>query len=834
MSSKGKFGKASVYSMQNKKLMKLIFTTLLMSLLSLSVLYAQKPVIHQLVPQAETAGLHEKFELVVDLTASYDNPYHYDDILIRAIFTAPGGRRDTVEGFYLQDYALDTQSGSLTGRGEGAFRVRFSPDETGTWVYVVTVQDRNGLSEGLTGRFECAVSESKGFIRRNETNYLSFDNGDQYIPVGENLAWQSGNTYFSYERWLGKLAENRANFIRLWLAHWGLGIEWRDGYRDFPGLGRYSPMNSWYLDWILEECREKDIYVMFCINHHGQVSSNVNPNWDENPYNAVLGGPCQTTSEFFTHPAARDLHRNRLRYILARWGYSPNIMAWELFNEVNFTDGYDNEPVKTAVRAWHDEMSRFLKAKDVRGHLVTTSLSTEKDPQIWDLPAMDFTQSHLYVGSENIERIAAEISREQLLTYGKPTLNGEFGINPANIALSSIDPTGIYVHNTIWATTFSGAMGAGATWWWDNYIDPQDLYYHFAPLSAVTADIPFRLEDFRPAESQAGGGGGNGELVISPGAGWAEPTEAMIVVDEHGNLSTSPSKLGQFLYGSRWNTQLRNPPTFEITLVADGRFTVKTGSERGTDPSVALYLDGSLVKDNRNAQTNSSYAIDVPAGTHRIKVDNLGTDWITIVAYEIEGLATSPHIAYVVMSDLRDQAAGYIHNQRYNWKRVGEEGAPPEVTDGTILVGDMQPGAYRVRYFDCLSGELVATDEQVVADEDGLLLAVPDFLWDLSFTAEYTGSSVATDDQDIASLDIRLFPNPVATGQTLNLDTRELPPGDYRLAIYTLNGQALAHTRFRASGQVQPVAIGRWPGGQYIFRLTNGRSFVVRMFVVAR
>lgn len=810
------------------------FYSLIFLLLQVSLsMYAQQPVLNQITPQSETVGRYEKFEAFIDLTANFSNPYNYDEIRVEAVFTAPGGRRDTVEGFYLQDFALNTGAGSLTPQGAGEFRLRFSPDETGTWVYLVVVKTPLGVSNSLTGSFTCMDSDSKGFIRRNETNYLSFDSGDPYFPIGENLAWQNGSTYFSYNRWLSKLADNEANFIRLWLAHWGLGIEWRSGYRDFPGLGRYSPMNAWYLDWILEECRQKDIYIMFCINHHGQVSSNVNPNWNENPYNAALGGPCAQTTDFFTGEEARRLHRNRLRYILARWGYSPHIMAWELFNEVNFTDGYETQAVQEAVRDWHDKMSRFLKERDVRRHLVTTSFSGSQDAGMWNLPAIDFTQSHLYIGAENVERIAAGLSQEYLALYGKPTLNGEFGINPANIALSNIDPTGIYVHNTIWATAFSGAMGAGMTWWWDNYIDPQDLYYHFKPLSSVVEHIPFRAEDYFATNTLAGGGGGNGELSISPGAGWAEPTEPVVMIDERGNLSVSPAKLGRFLYGSQWNTQYRNPPTFEVSLIADGRFTVKTGSEKATLPSVAIYLDGALMQNNLNAAVNTSYTINVPAGSHRIQVDNLGTDWITISAYEFEGLATSPHIAYTVLSDLREKAAGYIHNQRYNWKRVGEEGAPPPVENGTVLVEGLNPGVYRVQYFDCLSGELLGADENVLADADGLLLFVPDFLWDLSFTAEYMGTAVATEDEDLMPLEINLFPNPAPAGQNLQVDTRRLPPGTYRTAVYNLNGQPLRSSVFQALGQMEQVSTAGLAAGQYILRVTNGQSFVVKTFIVA-
>ncbi len=37
----------------------------------------------------------------------------------------------------------------------------------------------------------------------------------------------------------------------------------------------------------------------------------------------------------FTDPQARKYQQRIFRYIVARWGYSPNILSWELFNEID-------------------------------------------------------------------------------------------------------------------------------------------------------------------------------------------------------------------------------------------------------------------------------------------------------------------------------------------------------------------------------------------------------------------------------------------------------------------------------------------------------------------
>ncbi|MCZ0212168.1 hypothetical protein OZK63_43170, partial [Streptomyces sp. UMAF16] len=68
------------------------------------------------------------------------------------------------------------------------------------------------------------------------------------------------------------------------------------------------------------------------LNHHGQVSTTVNPEWNNNPYNIANGGPCNNTWDFFSNSTAKNLFKNRMRYIIARYGYSNTIMSWELFN----------------------------------------------------------------------------------------------------------------------------------------------------------------------------------------------------------------------------------------------------------------------------------------------------------------------------------------------------------------------------------------------------------------------------------------------------------------------------------------------------------------------
>jgi len=75
----------------------------------------------------------------------------------------------------------------------------------------------------------------------------------------------------------------------------------------------------------------------------GQFSTSDDPNWATNPYNsAVSGGILSAPQDLWTNSQAYSLFQRRFRYIVARWGYSTSLMSWELWNEVDLSDAFDD------------------------------------------------------------------------------------------------------------------------------------------------------------------------------------------------------------------------------------------------------------------------------------------------------------------------------------------------------------------------------------------------------------------------------------------------------------------------------------------------------------
>ncbi|MEO8403199.1 MAG: DUF5060 domain-containing protein [Chitinophagaceae bacterium] len=736
--------------------MKKILLPIIVLVLASCKLSSQAPSNIVATPVATNVGKLDKFELNVTLTAGYTNPYDYDDIDIQAIFIAPGGRKDTVDAFYIQDYTLNTTNGNLSANGSGSFRIRYAPNETGAWQYIVKATNTSGTASIASQNFQCTTSAAKGFIRKNESNYLGFDNNEQYIPVGQNLAWQNGNIYLDYKNWLQKLSDNKANLIRVWQAVWGLGIEWKNGSDGYSGLKKYKQTSAYYTDWLLDECKSKGVYMMLCINHHGMVSTNVNTNWIDNPYNAVNGGPCVNTWDFFINSTAKNLHKNRLRYIVARWGYSQSVMSWELFNEVDWTDNFDT--YKNNVKDWHIEMATYLKSIDVYKHLVTTSYANNAyDPNTWNSNAIDFTQTHNYIGSPNLESALAGACSDYVTQYNKPTLDGEFGIDADNINLSTTDPTGIYIHNSIWATAFSGAMGAGMSWWWDNYIDPQNLYRHYKPLSDFLATIPLKNEKYKKVAATTTGGG-TADLSLTPGVGFAIAGAGAFTIDASGAITPSASQLSSYLFGSSFNTSFRNPPTFTVTYPVAGQFKVITGSSTGTAPKVNIYLDNVSALD-QSAAVSATYTINVSAGAHTIKVDNLGTDWIRISSYVFTNIGSSLN-NYVLKNVDSTKAAGWIHNKKYNWQTSGAAGT---IAGATLTIPAMRNGTYNVQFNDCSTGA-VTGNISANATGNNLVITLPNIAWDVAVTAVWSGFPTPVIDIPGAK-GVKIYPNPLIQDQ---------------------------------------------------------------------
>src|SRR6201999_3245923 len=135
------------------------------------------------------------------------------------------------------------------------------------------------------------------------------------------------------------------------------------------------------------------------------------------------------------------------------------------------------------------------------------------------------------------------------------------------------------------------------------------------------ATIPLKNENFKKVVSSSSGGG-TSDLTLTPGTGFAQAGASSFTIDAAGNMTPSAAQLSNYLFGSVFNTNLRNPPSFSVSYPVAGQFKVVTGSTTGTASKVNIYVDNVMVLD-QNAVVSTTYSVNITAGAHTIKVDNL-------------------------------------------------------------------------------------------------------------------------------------------------------------------------------------------------------------------
>ena len=85
---------------------------------------------------------------------------------------------------------------------------------------------------------------------------------------------------------------------------------------------------------------------------------------------------------------------------------------------------------------------------------------------------------------------------------------------------------------------------------------------------------------------------------------------------------------------------------------------------------------------------------------------------------------------YLLRSADSSKLAGYLLNERYNWREVREKGLPPAVKHAILRVA-MRDGSYIVSWSDCRTNALVKKS-RVTVNSGVLKIECPDVEWDVA------------------------------------------------------------------------------------------------------
>lgn len=414
---------------------------------------------------------YEKAEFDINIKSSFTNPYDAKEIALDMMITTPSGNSIVLPCFY--------NSGTSDASG---WKARFTPQENGNYSYYFRLSKNAAAVANTTSAvLVVAPSAKNGFLHKNDNWTFRFDSGKPFRGIGENIGWESRtweDKKFNYENLLGALAANGGNFFRTWMSAWNLPLEWK----KVVDTDRYSNSTQYFnegaikrMDELVEMIDSLDLYMMLALEYHGGLKGE----WASSNYNKVNGGPATTPSEFFTLAASKEKYKNKLRYMVARWGYSPNIAAWEFFNEVDNAAYSDETTIvipHSAITQWHTEMSAYLTEIDPYNHLITTSISHREITGMFSIADMDFNQKHIYKQTGEIPSVIKSYNTSK----NKPFVVGEFGydwdwnnVNTANGPNFDYD-----FKRGLWYGIFSPTPVTPMNWWWEFFYDRNMMPYY--------------------------------------------------------------------------------------------------------------------------------------------------------------------------------------------------------------------------------------------------------------------------------------------------------------------------------------------------------------------
>ena len=408
------------------------------------------------------AFIHEIDSINVPL-----NPFLEWDLRVTAHFQLENSEIVKMrDAFYYQEYSvLENQNDwKADKRNPYPMRIRFAPPNAGKWITEIMIQykDTTGSARAISlPLFEFTVVENNhpGYVKVHK-NKRNLERGGKVIfPVGHNMAgpYNGVETYGgspktthkralpddwkSFRTDIMSYAEKGGKYIKLLQLPYSSLLE-------FEELGNYYNRlhYAWEQDKILDFCEDKDVLIHFNLMFQnpimkvGQYNRTIFDfgHWDgtdkinerdKYPAYCYYTHSGKQPHEMFLDAKDVSYHKQRVRYYMARYGYSPQIYnieilsePWHINSKLNnpnyYTTGFnegkwekpfnqrehpDHEIVQKALVNYHNEISTYIK-KDLkdRDHLVGITIYSGGSSWPWGPEDFELDKS---VFLENIDII---------------------------------------------------------------------------------------------------------------------------------------------------------------------------------------------------------------------------------------------------------------------------------------------------------------------------------------------------------------------------------------------------------------------------------------------
>jgi Domain of unknown function (DUF5060)/Protein of unknown function (DUF4038)/Putative collagen-binding domain of a collagenase len=292
-------------------------------------------------------------EWTLESSRVYDNPFI--DVEVDAEFHAPSGEMVVVPGFY---------------DGNGEWRVRFNPEESGRWTYRTTARPADPDLQG-EGTFEVTPRDDRGFLRATPGQAWGFtyEDGTPVLLLGDTVYNLLAETYIGNDirPFLDRRAAAGFNLLRVSLVplafcppnaytHWADARIWPWGGSDWwPQLDRFNLAYFRSVDQSVRLAQEAGIGLEMIMQFPG------------------------TAAPF----ARRDLFSTEweqlwTRYLIARYDAYSSVYFWSLANEYEYLANEFRHTEK--ADRWALRMARVVKQLAPHGHPVGVHSGPELPP----------------------------------------------------------------------------------------------------------------------------------------------------------------------------------------------------------------------------------------------------------------------------------------------------------------------------------------------------------------------------------------------------------------------------------------------------------------------
>lgn len=548
------------------------------------------------------------------VTVKFDLPVEgspYDAVMndVRVRFTDGGSEAERLAYFDGKQWCAVLLSPSA-----GAFRATVTRNGS----EVKTLDGKVDVSHALKGEFVRIGKDHRTLVT---------ESGAAYWPLGHCFGWQGGPGLPTIPEGIKRMTSNGMNWSRIWACNWdGKNPFWPNDHSKLAIGDLWQPAFSQW-DAITSEATTDGLRFQWVLFHHGEVSSTVDPNWNDNPWSTANGGFLDKPEDFFTNARAKQLAKNYLRYVIARYSHQTGILGWELFNEVENTSAARNGKWDD-IEAWHREMASYVRSIDPYQHPVITS--SEQRPGL--IEAVDIAEPHGYPSDVGALLLGSKINTTQPFFYG------EVGLAKSNPTEGEQRKT---IRDAIWGAYLAGHSGAGQYWYWD-VVQRMNLDDEFAfGSSALLQQGLHPGPAVRPLKVDVEGDTG-GDLVLRPGISWGPSLKREFDLPAEGGAATA-GKISSFLQGTG-HADMGSEFKFKVKSPIAGKLTLHLGTKSKGGAHLHVFVDGASALDEEIAAgqgdtpINKEISASYPAGDHEVLVRNDGPDWVTVDYYTFSGL----------------------------------------------------------------------------------------------------------------------------------------------------------------------------------------------------